>query len=163
MSLREQLTDSQPIFFSELLEKHCRLIIKSYERFLKKPLLIVDENCSVAKQVFETKVFACLSHTSDVDPIFNFANREALKLFEVSWEEMLILPSRLSAEPVNQTTREQLLEQVKKNGYIDNYSGIRISKNGRRFLIEGAVVWNLIDSQNVYHGQAAIFSNWKLI
>jgi len=45
---------------------------------------------------------------------------------------------------------------VARQGYIDDYSGVRIAKSGRRFLIERATVWNLGEVE--YQGQAATFS-----
>jgi hypothetical protein len=73
------------------------------------------------------------------------------------------MPSRLSAEPVNQQQREALLHQVKSQGFIDHYSGVRISKTGRRFRIDNAVVWNIFDQDGRYQGQAACFSDWVFV
>ena len=94
------------------------------------------------------------------DPILNYGNKTVLSLFEVSWKELIQMPSRLTAEPHEREERAELMRRVSKNGYIDDYTGIRISKSGKRFLIEQATVWNLIDSQGTYKGQAAIFSDW---
>jgi hypothetical protein len=79
-------------------------------------------------------------------------------LFEVEWRELVTLPSRLSAEPVSQMERARLLEQVTARGFIDDYSGVRIS---RRFLIRRATVWNLIDQTGTYQGQGAMFRDWQ--
>lgn len=73
------------------------------------------------------------------------------------------MPSRLSAEPVSREERARLLAEVSKNGFIDNYTGVRISRTGKRFLIEHAIVWNLLDEQGVYRGQAAMFRDWKYL
>ena len=40
--------------------------------------------------------------------------------------------------------RARLLETVARRGFIDDYSGVRISKTGRRFRIIRATVWNLL-------------------
>jgi len=56
-----------------------------------------------------------------------------------------------------------LLEIVSRDGFIDNYSGIRISKGGRRFEISNATVWNLISETGEPRGQAATFSEWKFL
>lgn len=53
--------------------------------------------------------------------------------------------------------RQILLDRVSASGFIDDYAGIRISATGRRFRIERAVVWNLIDPEGRIHGQAATF------
>jgi len=46
---------------------------------------------------------------------------------------------------------------------IDDYAGVRISKHGRRFMIEQATVWNLIDGHGKYCGQAAMFGVWRML
>ena len=71
------------------------------------------------------------------------------------------MPSRLSAEQPNQEERQRLLARVAEDGYIDDYSGVRISKNGKRFLIQRAVVWNVVDEKGKFHGQAACFKDWS--
>ena len=48
-------------------------------------------------------------------------------------------------------------------GYIDDYSGVRISRTGRRFLIERATVWNLTDDRDQLCGQAATFHEWRYL
>ena len=52
---------------------------------------------------------------------------------------------------------------VTARGFIDDYSGIRISKMGRRFRIEQATVWNLLDEHKNHAGQAALFSQWEFL
>jgi hypothetical protein len=86
-----------------------------------------------------------------------------MKLWEYSWTEIIGLPSRLTAEPDLRPNREQLLARVRDFGYIDDYSGIRVSKSGRRFRIEQATVWNIIDSSETRIGQAATFNHWTLL
>jgi hypothetical protein len=80
----------------------------------------------------------------------------------MDWAEFTQLPSKLSAEPVNQAERQRLLSEVTTKGYIDNYQGVRINKTGQRFLIKNAVVWNLVDETG-YQGQAACFADWKFL
>jgi len=40
---------------------------------------------------------------------------------------------------------------------VDGYSGMRIAKSGKRFMITDATVWNLIDERGLPQGQAAVF------
>jgi len=107
--------------------------------------------------------FVVLSHNTAPDPILNYANRAGLNLFQVTWEELMALPSRRTAEPSEQVERERLLATVARQGYIDNYRGVRIAKSGRRFLIEQATVWSLLDENGAHYGQAAMFSQWKFL
>ena len=94
------------------------------------------------------------------DPVFFYGNRAALDLFEMGAEEFVSLPSRFSAEPLVREERARLLAEVSARGFIDDYSGIRIAKTGRRFRIARATVWNLVDGIGAIHGQAATFSDW---
>ena len=137
--------------------QHAQRLCDSYYHLIGKPLLqsVNPQEASTLIQLLYNAPFALLSHGLEDDPVFNFGNATALKLFEYSWDEFIQLPSRLSAKPVDQAERQRLLAAVNQQGYIDNYTGIRIAASGREFLIENAVVWNIVDSDGRYYGQAA--------
>jgi len=143
-------------------QRHIELLLASYQRLLHKPLLGTVDDQDVGRRVYQAE-FALLSHNADSDPLFNYANQTAQELFEFPWSELVGLPSRFSAEEVNREQREQLLAQVSRQGYIDHYSGVRIAKSGRRFLIRNAVVWNVYDTEGGYYGQAAWFKDWEFL
>lgn len=107
--------------------------------------------------------FVLVSHGTESDPILNYGNQAALGLWEMTWAELAGTPSRLTAEAPNREERARLLAAVTARGFIDDYSGIRISKSGRRFRIAQATVWNLLDENQIYCGQAAMFSDWEFI
>jgi len=107
--------------------------------------------------------FALLSHGMESDPVINYANYTAQQLFEMDWDIVTTLPSRLSAELPVRAEREALLKRVTENGYIDDYCGVRVSSSGKRFLIEQAKVWNLVNDNGKYCGQAAMFSMWRML
>lgn len=144
-----------PNHSNDFYSQHITLLVNSYQRLLNKPLA-TDLS---AEQLFNAN-FALLSHNTDAEPVFNYANQKALDLFEFSWDELIGMPSRLSAESINQQDRERLLAEVTRKGFIDHYSGVRISKTGKRFLIENAVVWNIYDQNQQFYGQAACFDDW---
>ena len=145
------------------LAEHITLLERSYFQLLGKPLLDNEKKGeSLAEQLFYAP-FVVLSHDASVDPLFNYANKTALSLFEIEWQQLVRIPSRLSAEPVNREQRERLLAQVSKSGFISNYQGVRISQTGKRFRINDAVVWNLFDIEGGYQGQAACFSEWQCL
>lgn len=145
------------------LFEHAQLLLQSYRQLLRVSMLADNKTgISLAEQLFKAH-FAVVSHNTDQDPIFNYANQTALSLFEFGWEEFNSLPSRLSAETVNRQERARLLSEVTEKGYIDHYEGIRISRTGKRFRIKKAVVWNLVDSEGVYRGQAARFGEWEYL
>jgi hypothetical protein len=116
----------------------------------------------MARNVFHAP-FVLVSHGTETDPVLNYGNQTALSLWEMSWAELTRTPSRLTAEAPNREERARLLAAVTAHGFIDDYSGIRISKTGRRFRIAQATVWNLLDGHNHYAGQAAIFSRWEFL
>jgi hypothetical protein len=105
--------------------------------------------------------FVVVSHGTEADPIFNFGNQAALALFELDWERFTRLPSRKSAEPLERAARQDLLDRVSQNGFIDDYEGVRISATGKRFMVREAIVWNVYDPAETYWGQAATFSKWE--
>lgn len=140
---------------------HVVLLCDSYRRLLHKPLLDSDDR-ELGERLYHAD-FALLSHDTAGDPLFNYANRQALDLFELNWQELIAMPSRHSAEAVNREERERLLAEVTRQGYIEDYAGIRIARSGRRFWIRQAVVWNVIDHQGHYHGQAACFKDWQFL
>lgn len=102
-----------------------------------------------------------VAHGTEDDPVFFYGNRLALEVFELDFANFTRLPSRFSAEAINRAERERLLARVARDGYIDDYAGVRISARGKRFRIEQAVVWNLVDANGAIHGQAATFERWS--
>lgn len=103
---------------------------------------------------------AIVAHGLEADPVFFYGNRLALQLFEMPAADFVRLPSRLSAEPALREERERLLARVTRDGFIDDYAGVRISASGRRFRIEQAVVWTVTDADGAPVGQAATFDRW---
>jgi hypothetical protein len=143
--------------------EHAELLISSYRRITGKEL--VEHKSSpeaMARALYEAS-FGVVSHGLGEDPVFNYGNRAALELFEMSWRDFVALPSRKSAEAVNRAERQKLLERVSQFGFVDDYRGVRISATGRRFRIEEATVWNVVDARNVYHGQAAVIFRWSAL
>jgi hypothetical protein len=104
--------------------------------------------------------FVVLSHGVEADPIFNYANQTALDLWELDWDAFTQMPSRLSAEANLQADRAVMMAQIEARGFCTGYSGVRISSQGRRFLIEDVTIWNVIDRAGHFHGQAATFERW---
>lgn len=145
---------------SLLLIPHVAMLCHSYQHWTGKSLLDASLNETERVEALAEAPFAILSHDTRTDPLFNYANQLALGLFEMSWDEFTALPSRASAEEVNQNERASLLEQVTRHGFIEQYSGIRIAKSGRRFMINNATIWNLLNAEGCYQGQAALIRDW---
>jgi hypothetical protein len=142
---------------------HTRVLARSFRKFTGRDLLPGLFNpAGLAKYVFEAP-FVVVSHGTEADPVLNYGNAATLALWEMSWAELTRTPSRLTAEAPNREERARLLEAVTKRGFIDDYSGVRISKSGRRFRINRATVWNLLAADGKSCGQAATFGKWEFI
>ena len=139
---------------------YTQLLLNSYAKWLGRELVPRDGSPEVqATRVFDAP-FVVVAHGAQPDPILCYANRAALALWEMDLPTMLSTPSRLTAEPLHRDERAKLLARTTRDGYVDDYRGIRISSTGKRFEIERAIVWNLLDAQGEYQGQAATFADW---
>lgn len=145
---------------NQFLVEHIQLILCSFRHWTGRDLVAPSLSAADAARYLFQAPLALLSHDTQPDPVFNYANRTAMSLFGMNWDEITTCPSRLSAEPVNREARAALLQDVTEQGFSEGYRGIRIGKHGRRFEIENALVWNLIDTRGRHRGQAASFRHW---
>jgi len=151
------------IWQAEFVVAHTRVLERSFRKWTGRDLLPgISEPMELAHKVFETP-FVVVSHGTEADPVLNYGNAAALALWEMSWEELTRTPSRLTAEAPSREERARLLEAVTRRGFINDYSGVRISKSGRRFRISRATVWNLLTPDGEPSGQAATFDRWEFI
>ncbi|MBK7899218.1 MAG: MEKHLA domain-containing protein [Azonexus sp.] len=130
------------------------LLAESYRRLTGR--LLVPSGADLPRALWEAPR-VIVAHGSEPDPVFFYGNRLAVEVFALDFAAFTRLPSRYSAEPLAREERARLLERVRCEGYIDDYAGVRITADGRRFAIAGATVWNLIDGDGTLHGQAACF------
>lgn len=145
------------------LAGHVAIMRRTFRHWTGRNLLDPRMNDEDAARYLFTAPFVVLSHDSGPDPLFNYANRTAMSLFAMTWEEFTACPSRLSVERGNQEAREQLLKDVADRGFMEGYRGIRIGRHGRRFEIEDAAIWNLRDARGIACGQAASFKHWTWV
>ena len=131
------------------------LIAQSFARLLGRDLVPASDD-TVGTLWADPLVI--VAHGTQSDPVFFFGNAAALAAFETDVDAFTVLPSRFSAEPALREDRAAFMARVTRDGFVDDYSGWRISQRGRRFLIERGVVWNLVDEVGRRHGQAACFS-----
>ncbi len=146
---------------------HGQRLVNSFQYWTSKSLLanfspIPKTPKAIAQQLFYAP-FVLLSHGTEKDPIFNYGNRLALKLWEMDWHDFTNMPSRLTTEPVDQAERERLLAETREKGFMTNYQGVRISSQGKKFFVVNAIIWNVIDDQQVHCGQAAMFSEYRFL
>jgi MEKHLA domain len=138
-------------------------LLDSYSHWTGKELIErMGEETYQARTLFEAP-FVVVSHGVEPDPILNYGNQTALDLWELSWAQFVTTPSRLTAESDDRDERGRMLERARLNGYFDGYRGVRISSTGRRFLVEQALIWTVIDLAGRPIGQAATFSHWSMV
>jgi hypothetical protein len=143
--------------------EHAERLRRTFHALTGRDLLDPTLSPEAAAEALFHAPFVVLSHDAAPDPILTYGNRTALELFELSWEELIQMPSRLTAEAPDRAERARLLAEVAARGFIDDYAGVRISRTGKRFRIERATVWNLTDDQGQPCGQAATFRTWRYL
>jgi hypothetical protein len=141
--------------------QHTQNMLNSFRKYVGRELIErTGDPEDEAKRLFEVP-FVVVSHGTQDDPILNYGNQTALVLWETDIATLTSMPSRLTAEPMHRDERAQMMSRALRDGYVDDYRGVRISSSGKRFLIEQAIVWNLVADTGQRVGQAATFSNWK--
>jgi len=141
----------------------CQYLLDSYAYWVKHELIErAGTPPEQAERLFNS-AFVVASHGAEDDPVLNYGNRAALDLWVMNWQQFTQTPSRLTAEPAKQEERAHMLEQVKKQGYIADYSGIRISSTGQRFLADSILIWNIHEPNGTVIGQGATFLTWKYL
>lgn len=136
-------------------------LLTSYRHWMGRELIERVGSVTQQAQALFSAPFVVVSHGGQPDPLLNYGNRAALDLWEMTWEDLCRTPSRLTAERTDQIERARMLAEAEARGYIAEYRGVRISKTGRRFLVEQALVWNVLHADGKMVGQAATFSRWK--
>lgn len=147
----------------EAVIHHSQRLLHSFQHWTGRFLLETSgSEAEIAQQLFEAP-FVLVSHGMESDPILNYGNRMALELWELDWEKFTQMPSRKTAEPMVQEERDRLLAETASQGFVGNFSCIRISSTGKRFQLEDGIIWNILDKQNQQCGQAAVCSQYKFI
>ncbi|GBF89195.1 hypothetical protein Rsub_01912 [Raphidocelis subcapitata] len=138
-------------------------ICDSYWRAYKEVLMPVELK-QLPEAVYKAP-FVCLAHNKFEegvsDPQFVYANRAALRLFEGTWDDIVGLPSRMSADDTVQEERNSLLQQAADSGAISNYEGWRRSLKGKRFKIRGVRLFNVKLLTGELYGQAVVFNEYE--
>lgn len=156
------ISTSNPYQQSQWVE-HTQILLDSYHHWTGRQLIPRNGSPADQAKALYLAPFVVVSHGTQSDPILNYGNQAALLLWEMPLEKLLITPSRLTAEPMHRDERARLLERTTRDGFVDDYQGIRVTSTGRRFRIDQATVWNLQDATGHRVGQAATFSSWHFL
>ncbi len=139
-----------------------QLLLNSYRKFVGRELIARGTPAEDSKTLFHAP-FVVVAHGTEDDPLLNYGNQTALQLWQMQLDDFIGTPSRKTAEPVHRDERAQLLDRTRKHGFIDDYTGIRIASTGQRFRIHQATVWNVVNAEEAYVGQAAAFADWTML
>lgn len=131
------------------------LLAASFQRLTGRPLTPDGDVWGAAG--------AILAHDTHNPPRFIFGNARALDLFRMPAADFLGRPSHTSAEPAHREERARMFAKLEAHDVVTGYAGVRIAADGTRFLIEDAVIWNLLDEHGQRHGQAAWFARWTAL
>lgn len=146
----------------EAVIRHSQSLLYSFQHWTGRSLLNASGSPQEIAQALFDAPFVLVSHGIEPDPIFNYGNRRALELWELSWQELIHMPSRKTAEEVMQQERNRLLSETATQGF-SNFSGIRMTSTGKRFEIQDGIIWNVLDEKNQRCGQAAVYSRYKFM
>ena len=139
---------------------HSALLLSSFQQIVGRELMPSTGDAQEDSQRLFDAPFALVSHGTQADPILNYGNGTALRLWQLDFAALTCMPSRLTAQPMLREERQRLMERASARGFIEDYSGIRISSTGKLFRIENVILWNVVDDKGERHGQAAVFSSW---
>ena len=109
------------------------VLLQSHQRAFSRPL-IGSAQPGQSKRLICQNLFACgfpvLAHGAGQDPKLSYANAAALQLWETRWDELIGMPSRLTAPETERAERSSALSQAKRLDAVQNYHGIRTAAKG---------------------------------
>ena len=127
-----------------------------------------DDQNDDYEQIYLNDRYVLITHGTEDDPIYNFANRAALAAFWRPWDDVVQLPSSQSVvlRSVDESKRIELMKSVTENNYVEEATGIRVRDDGKFIQLVDAVVWNVVDDgdddgNRTYIGQAAFFDRYQ--
>jgi MEKHLA domain len=129
-----------PLWYTDEMVNHATFLMRSYFEVTGGkelvPMKILEKDpVEAAKLLFFLSDRVVVSHgTQSVPdgPILNYGNSAALKRWGASWEELTSMPSKYTAETVEQSARAEFMRKVLTDGVVENYSGVRIALNKSR-------------------------------
>lgn len=119
-----------------------------------------EQNSPAESQQLFALPIPVLAHDGGTDPKLTYANAAALELWKLNWQDMIGMPSRLTAPEEERHSRAAALNKAQQVDAIEGYSGIRINSKGQRFRINNACIWTIKDANGKACGQAATIANW---
>lgn len=137
-------------------------LVESYVGESGEPFPLKARQTAEVSTRYDGAPFGLLAHNAAADPLFTFANDTALRAFGYTRDELIGMPSRLSASPgVDLEERTRLFQALQSTGHYSPYCGRRRSKNGSTFWIIDTTIWNVTDATGQRLGQAALIREFR--
>lgn len=134
-------------------------ILDSYRTYVGEELFERSGDAATdARRLFDLDAVV-LSHDGGADPHFVYANTAAARLWRTTVEDLVGMPSQLSAPPDHRAERASTLTRAADQGFLHGYSGTRVARDGTLFVIEEATLWTVDYPGGP--GQAVVFRNWR--
>jgi hypothetical protein len=116
------------------------------------------------EQVHCNQRHVVISHGTQDDPIFNYANEAGLKFFDYSEEEFVQLQSKYSTpDGFLRADRTVIVERVRDQGWVIIDKAVRQNKSGDCFLVHRILFFNVFDDDGKRIGQAATFDRERVV
>lgn len=137
-------------------------LVRSYVESTGQPFPIEARVDQSLRALLQHAPFGLFAHTADPDPLFVLANNTAAREFGYPPEEMIGMPSRLSAAPgIDQEERARLFRALDRSGCFTGYHGRRVRRDGSVFWISDVTIWNIDGADGHRIGQAALIRSFR--
>ena len=83
---------------SPWVQRHTELLMKTYHHWTGKALFESSGNLQKDAHTLYCAPYVVVSSNAETDPILNYGNEAALRLWEMSWDEFIRTPGRKTAE-----------------------------------------------------------------
>ena len=138
---------------------HALLLNESHRRWTGEYLVAERDPGEVLAALNEADM-VIVSYGLEREPVFNYGNVKALSMLGYQLENFIQLAHKITIPEQETLISLELSQKVEQQGYIENYSGHRLAKNGRLWRVESGVCWQLSDNLGRVHGHAACFQDW---
>lgn len=145
---------------------HTRRLLESLLRHKNIPVYEAALESKTPEELAEwmfSSYNAVLSQGTEADPLLNYGNTQALTAWGMRYDEFVGRPSQSTVELSLCQERAKILAQVKTQGLVYPYTGIRIAKDGKRFRMKDAKIWTVQDERSNPIGMAAMFPDWEFV
>ena len=134
------------------------LVATSYRRLTGRNLAgsTGDETPEAVAAALAAASVPVLAHGLEPEPILHYVNPACARRFATTPDALLGLPSSATTLPDDRPQRTAAFEMVRRRGWVDDYSGIRVDRNSRRFEIVQGTIWEVRDDAGVRVGDAAV-------